>query len=43
VRLNHDVLTLVTAVIGTIELRKLTACGVRRALVHVAQGSPAAQ
>jgi integrase len=37
VRLNHGVLTLVTAVIGTIELRKLTAHDGRRALVHVAQ------
>jgi integrase len=37
VRLNHDVLKLVTAVIGIIELRKLTAHDVRRALVHVAQ------
>ena len=36
VRLNHDVLKLVTAVIGGIELRKLTAHDVRRALVQVA-------
>jgi len=36
VRLNHDVLKLVNAVIGNIELRKLTAHDVRRALVRVA-------
>jgi hypothetical protein len=36
VRLNHNVLKLVTAVIGGIELRLLTAHDVRRALVHVA-------
>ena len=36
VRLNHDVLRLVTAVISGIELRKLTAHDVRRALVQVA-------
>ena len=36
VRLNHDVLKLVTAVIGGVELRKLTAHDVRRALVQVA-------
>ena len=36
VRLNHDVLRLVTAVIGGTELRKLTAHDVRRALVQVA-------
>jgi integrase len=39
VRLNHDVLKLVTAVIGGIELRKLTAHDVRRALVQVAANS----
>ena len=39
VRLNHDVLKLVTAVIGGIELRLLTAPEVRRALVHVAAGN----
>src|ERR1700722_842775 len=36
VRLNHDVLNLITTVIGGIELRLLTAHDVRRALVHVA-------
>ena len=36
VRLNHDVLQLVTAGIGGIELRLLTAHDVRGALVHVA-------
>ena len=36
VRLNYNVLKLVTAVIGGIELRLLTAHDVRRALVHVA-------
>src|ERR1700732_3573648 len=35
-RLNHDVLRLVTAVIGGIELRMLTAHDVRRALAQVA-------
>ena len=39
VRLNHDVLELATAVIGGIELRKLTAHDVRRALVQVAAGN----
>jgi len=39
VRLNHDVLQLVTAVIGGIELRQLTAHDVRRALVQVAAGN----
>ena len=39
VRLNHDVLQLVTAVIGGIELRLLTAHDVRRALVQVATGN----
>jgi integrase len=39
VRLNHDVLKLVTAIIGGIELRLLTAHDVRRALVHVAAGN----
>ncbi len=39
VRLNHDVLKLVTSVIGGIELRMLTAHDVRRALVHVAAGN----
>jgi integrase len=39
VRLNHDVLRLVTAVIGGIELRTLTAHDVRRALVQVAAGN----
>ena len=39
VRLNHDVLKLVTAVIGGIELRMLTAHDVRRALVQVAAGN----
>jgi len=39
VRLNHDVLRLVTAVIGGIELRALTAHDVRRALVQVAAGN----
>jgi integrase len=39
VRLNHDVLRLVTAVIGGIELRMLTAHDVRRALVQVAAGN----
>jgi hypothetical protein len=36
VRLNHDMLQAVTAVIGGIELRALTAHDVRRALVHLA-------
>jgi hypothetical protein len=36
VRLNHDMLKPVTAVIGGIELRKLTAHDVRRALVQLA-------
>jgi integrase len=39
VRLNHDVLKLVTAVIGGIELRKLSAHDVRRALVQLAAGN----
>jgi integrase len=39
VRLNHDVLTLVTTVIGGIELRKLTAHDMRRALVQLAAGN----
>jgi|HubBroStandDraft_6_1064221.scaffolds.fasta_scaffold409320_2 integrase len=39
VRLNHDVLNLVTSVIGAIELRMLTAHDVRRALVQVAAGN----
>ncbi len=39
VRLNHDMLKPVTAVIGGIELRMLTAHDVRRALVHVAAGN----
>ena len=38
VRLNHDVLQLVTAILGGIELRLLTAHDVRRALVQVAAG-----
>jgi hypothetical protein len=41
VRLNHDVLRLVTAVIGGIELRMLTAHDVRRALAQVARAIPA--
>ena len=40
VRLNHDVLRLVTAVIGGIELRMLTAHDVRRALAQVARAIP---
>ena len=39
VRLNHDVLQLVTAILGGIELRKLTAHDVRRALVQMAAGN----
>ena len=39
VKLNHDVLKPVTAVIGGIELRMLTAHDVRRALVQVAAGN----
>jgi integrase len=39
VRLNHDVLQLVTAILGGIELRLLTAHDVRRALVQVAAGN----
>ena len=39
VRLNQDVLKLVSAVIGDIELRLLTAHDVRRALVKVAAGN----
>jgi integrase len=39
VRLNHDVLKLVTAVIGGIELRMLTAHDVRRVLLQVAAGN----
>jgi integrase len=39
VGLNHDVLKLVTAVVGGIELRLLTAHDVRRALVQLAAGN----
>ncbi len=39
VRLNYNILKLVTAVIGGIELRMLTAHDVRRALVHLAAGN----
>jgi hypothetical protein len=39
VRLNHDVLKLVTTVIGVPELRLPTAHDVRRSLVHVAAGN----
>jgi integrase len=39
VRLNHDVLKLVTAVVGGIELRLLTAHDVRQALVQLAAGN----
>ena len=40
VGLNQGVLKLVTAIIGDIELRKLTAHDVRRVLLHLAQTTP---
>ena len=43
VTLNRDVLKPVTAIIGHIELRKLTAHDVRRALTQLARDTPAGQ